>query len=424
MISFYFAYGANMDPDRLIRRSLAGPPCGFANLLPEKIGKGHIKNCKLGFAGHSKTWGGPTATIVPKFGESLQGVLYATTPEQESALACFENADNHQSSHKTHTHKKVLLRVHCEDGKTYDAYSFVSDEEETLRQPTAKYVHAIQKGYNKMIESALVRNYVSQVLTEITKLPKEYFTQIDAAIKNSSFWTKPNHHDDIESGTKGSMQTPAAEALETALQDVMDDLGLDMDVFVSSFDSGDEDYYLSPGHPAYPNRWLIDASWYVSKQRPGRNTIDMQIMPYGDDADPKDVSASGVVNHIAQTVRHELVHYTQMKKQAASKKLSDTDAFEEMLNDPRQIPDEETGTVQDYLRSHIEIDAHAHDAAEDLLASYGREKSMQMLRGKIDPKTPGLPNALAHYFEVLPAGDKTLEKLKSKIYSYIEYMDS
>ena len=106
------------------------------------------------------------------------------------------------------------------------------------------------------------------VLTEISKLPKEYFSKIDAAVLKSNFWKEDNDPESMYSGHYGSLQTPAARALEKSLQGVFDDLGLDMDVLVSSMYSDDENFQLNPGHPAYPNRWLVDARWYVSKKRP------------------------------------------------------------------------------------------------------------------------------------------------------------
>ena len=297
----------------------------------------------------------------------------------------------------------------------------------------------------------LLREYVRGVLLEITKLPQEYFDVIDDAVLASRFWSLPNDDED-DPDAEGTGITPAAAALQDALQQAMNDVGLDIDVVVSSYFTGDPGYMLHPDHPAYPNRWLIDARWYVSKRNPGRNTIDLMLMLGDEDSgfDVADVDPPALVKHITQTVRHELVHYSQMKKQAANKDLDDMSAFQEMLDDPSQIPSDDdpkywevyepTGNVdedgseiinkegykhdvfvRDYLSSHIEIDAHAHDGAEDLLDAYGYEGAMEIIRAEVDIKDPKMPNALTHYFEYLPAGDATLNKFKSKLYSYIQH---
>ena len=159
----------------------------------------------------------------------------------------------------------------------------------------------------------LLREYI-RVLLEGTKLPSEYFTVIDSAITTSQFWTQPNAQEDIDyydSGSGGVMGTPAAEALSEALQKAMEEVGLDIDVLVRSYDTDDlEGLTLHPNHPAWPDRWLIDAKWYVSKQRAGRNTIDIEMMTSEEEDDiGKSLSSGALVRHIAQTIRHELVHY-------------------------------------------------------------------------------------------------------------------
>ena len=264
---------------------------------------------------------------------------------------------------------------------------------------------------------------LSTMLTEMTKLPEEYFTAIDSAVEDSRFWEQPNTLADIDiikSAAGNTLATPAAEALQHALQSVFQKLGLDMDVVVGSHDTEDVDgMTIHPAHPAYPDRWLVDAKWYISKQRPGRNTVDLEMLAAEEEV--SDLDPAALVRHISQTVRHELVHYNQMKKQAKNKGVSDIAAFEEMLDDPKQIPDAETGTMVDYLHSHIEIDAHAHDAAEELLAVYGEDNAMEQLRTGFDMSDPKLPNAVMHYYSVLPASDPTLNKLKGKMYSYMAH---
>lgn len=276
--------------------------------------------------------------------------------------------------------------------------------------------------WEEIVEESKLRSYIQGVLLEVTSLPKEYFDTIDNAISSSKFWEQPNTQDDIDiiqNAAGNSLGTPAAQALAQAIQEAFADLELDIDVAISSHETDDiESYTLHPAHPAYPDRWLIDAKWYVSKQRPGRNTVDMEIMTAEEEL--VDLDPAALVRHIAQTVRHELVHREQMKKQAKNKGLDEPAAFEEMLQDPSQIPT--SGKIEDYLRSHIEIDAHAHDGAEELLAVYGKEKSLDMLRTGFDLSDPKMPNAILHYFEQLPENDPTLDKLRSKLFSQIQGM--
>ena len=282
----------------------------------------------------------------------------------------------------------------------------------------------------QLVKEVMLREFIRKsLLTEISKLPTEYFNKIDTAVKDSRFWEEPNAQDDIDeydSPSGAVMGTPAAESLSRSLHQAMQDVDLDIDILVRSHDTDDlEGMSLHPDHPAWPNRWLIDARWYISKERPGRNTIDLEVMTSEDGDDIGDaLDHLALVRHISQTIRHEIVHYTQMKKQAKNKGLDDTAAFEEMINDPRQVPPRDAEGFEDYLNSHIEIDAHAHDGAEELLAVYGYDGAMNVIRGNVDLDDPKLPNALSHYFEQLPPDSPTLKKLKSKMYAYIQHFDN
>ena len=325
---------------------------------------------------------------------------------------------------------------------------------------SSKDVEAIKRtwlghdAWDEVVKENLIRKYVRSLLVEATQLPQEYFTAIDDAVKASNFWTEPNAQEDIDEYSSSSgraMGTPAAIALSEALHQAMEDVGLDIDILVRSHYTGDMDgMTLHPDHPAWPNRWLVDARWYISEERPGRNTIDIEIMTSEEDDDIlSSLDQAALMRHITQTIRHELVHYEQMKKQADSKELSEMEAFKEMLADPSQVPDrnkpkyweiyEPTGKIdpktkkeiirkegwkhkeytQDYLRSHIEVDAHAHDGAEELLAVYGKEASLDMLRYGFNTADPKMPNAIKHYFKMLPEDDPTLDKFRKKLYTQI-----
>ena len=142
---YYFAYGANMDQSRLHRRSLSGPPCILdTHLNLPMVGRATLPEHKLGFAGRSETWGGPTATLLASPGSHVSGILYLTDPKQEAALSCFENADNHRDAP---THTKIILDVVCEDGNVYRCYSFVHRQKPAAVAPSEKYLEALQSAY-------------------------------------------------------------------------------------------------------------------------------------------------------------------------------------------------------------------------------------------------------------------------------------
>ena len=275
----------------------------------------------------------------------------------------------------------------------------------------------------------LLREYIRKLLlNEVTQLPQEYFDKINRSITSSQFWNEENTQESIdyyEFRAGGSLSSPAAVSLGIALQQSMDDVGLEMDVLVRSHETDDlSGLTLHPKHPAWPNRWLIDASWYVSKERPGRNTIDIELMTSESEDNILTVLDSNtLMRHIAQTVRHEIVHYTQMKKQAKNKGLDDAAAFDEMLSDPKQVPNSNDPDWQKkYLSSHIEIDAHAHDGAEELIAAYNESQIKDILRGKVDLSDRRLPNAILHYYEVLGAKHPATKKFMSKLYTQVERM--
>ena len=287
--------------------------------------------------------------------------------------------------------------------------------------------HRVIKGNSNLVVE--IREF-SDSINEVTRLPKELYTSIDNEIASSGFWKEPNSQDDVdyyESSSGGVLGTPAAERLSEALHAAMSQSGLDIDILVRSHETDDYKMMtLHPEHPAWPNRWLIDAKWYISKQRPGRSTIDIEMMTSEpEDSIDKSLNSSALVRHISQTIRHELVHYEQLKKQAKNKGLSDADAFDEMLKDPNMVP---AGDASDpewkkkYLSSHIEIDAHAHDAAEELLAVYDQEEIMSILRGSVDLSDKKMPNAILHYYEVLGPDHKSTKKFLSKVYTQINLM--
>ena len=88
-----------------------------------------------------------------------------------------------------------------------------------------------------------------------------------------------------------------------------------------------------------------------------------------------------------------------------------------MLADPRQFSD--TGGRGGYLTRHIEVDAFAHEAAEQLLDIYSADEAFQLIKTR-DPKLKGV---VRDYLNVLGDEPAELKKFWSKLYTQIERQD-
>ena len=75
-------------------------------------------------------------------------------------------------------------------------------------------------------------------------------------------------------------------------------------------------------------------------------------------------------------------------------------------------------TREDYLGSRIEIDAYTHQFAEELLQQYGKEKALDILRGKVNLSSLNLSDEFSEYLSNV-AGEKSTRRLKKKLYSHI-----
>ena len=158
---------------------------------------------------------------------------------------------------------------------------------------------------------------------------------------------------------------------------------------------------MRDGDANYPNNWLMGGEFNGPNPSNGKNLIIIELRPLEEDFELSNVNfiPKLLINLISQVVNHEMVHYWQMKKQAKSKGLSDEEAWEELLCDPEQVP---VGASQEdrdeweqrcgrappkdhhgkevYLTRHGEIDAYAHEAAEQLLAQMPPEEIIRHLR--------------------------------------------
>ena len=273
-------------------------------------------------------------------------------------------------------------------------------------------------------------------LKEVTELPKEIFTAFEEEIMKSNFWDEDNDYEDLEfdeDNPKKPPQTPATMALTLAMNKALKRAGLD-DVVGIAESSGD-----------FASSMWSSATIDVAEDG---TPVFMVLMNLWEDFDDFGESAEEAVADISAAFRHELVHLQQLKAQAKSKGVGLEKAFTKMMDDPKQVVDrdskkywevwEPTGKkdkdgkeiinkdgfkselfMKDYLERHIEIDAHAHQAGENLLRKYGEEKALDTISKDIDLDDPSLPDEVKKY-DNYKVDKKKMDKFRSKVYTYIK----
>jgi hypothetical protein len=265
------------------------------------------------------------------------------------------------------------------------------------------------------------REYVN----EVTSLETELKDDILQAIVESQFWRESNYLKDVDiqpdlPGLDNKMGTPATLTLQTSLNQLMDTMGLDI---YFSIESSNEEYVLGPDdeYGGYPNNWMTIGQYRGPYEELGsKHVILIEIRPISTDFILRDLDIDELSRKISTTINHELVHYRQLKKQAAERNITDQEAFREIACDPKQVTDSECRET--YLSLHSEIDAYAHEAAEQLIDTYGAEKALEATR-KMKPvdieKYPEISTVVLDYAEVLKNNPQELNKFRKKLYQQI-----
>ena len=191
----------------------------------------------------------------------------------------------------------------------------------------------------------------------------------------------------------------------------------------------------------YPNNWLTQGQYRGPyEELDGKHVVWLEIRPLKGTYNLDEFDPEAFAQIVSTTLNHELVHYAQLKKQAAAKGISDYEALTQMKCDPEQIdwsdidpdeyrklcgrepPEQEKGR-KTYLTRHIEVDAFAHEAAEHLLDKYSPEEALDAIR-KMNPvdidKYPEISDVVQDYAKVLKDDPKELNKFKKKLYQQIQ----
>ena len=251
------------------------------------------------------------------------------------------------------------------------------------------------------------------------KLPDFLYGELDDVIKNSNFWKYENTEDDIDmASTSGEWhsQTHAAGILEKIIENYLKSNGVTIDVIVVSAEVEDNpklDLPVGPGHRLYPNRIVVGGQQSVSEK--GKFIMYLFMLPVSENFESNDVSPDVVSKFVGNTIRHEIIHASQMEQRRKRQNISRYKA-KERFESEGEIPKSEDRPK--YLGSKMEIDSYGHELAEELLQKYGKDMALDILRGSIPTDDLDLSSQLREYLDNVP-GDAAVMRLKKKIYSHI-----
>ena len=321
----------------------------------------------------------------------------------------------------------------------YDIYQPEPHEEYTAEETILKCMKTGHKGP--------WTQHQLKHMNEVTTLEPEVKQGFRKAIIDSNFWNLPHEEYDVVDSTSlilsdGSYagETPASVALAQYLNATAQELGTDL-LFVVTVEK-DDGYVLREGDANYPNNWLMGGEFNgPNPGQNGKNLIVIELRPLEEDFELSVLDPEQLINLISQVVNHEMVHYWQMKKQAKSKGLSDEEAWEELLCDPEQVP---VGASQEdrdeweqrcgrappkdhhgkevYVTRHGEIDAYAHEAAEQLLSSFDDpDWLLRELRKSSGIRFAAVKSSAVRLFmDTLARDSKEIRKFWTKLYTQIQ----
>lgn len=136
-----FAFGSNMDPEQMQRR------CPSARFR----GVHEIQDHRLTFVGRSRGWGGAVATIEPRRGAKVIGILWQVSKADLEALDGFEGAP--------HVYRRIPCQIRGAGSKVW----IYVHNRPVRGRPSASYVATIRRGFkhagrcSKRLERAVKR---------------------------------------------------------------------------------------------------------------------------------------------------------------------------------------------------------------------------------------------------------------------------
>ena len=264
-----------------------------------------------------------------------------------------------------------------------------------------------------------VREYLMSLgMLSESKLPDMMYKELDDVISSTQFWSLDNDYDmaslEVHKGQQ-AIQTEAAYVLNTALNDYFASKQVPYIIVIESVDPEENDNaVLDPSHRFYPNEVALGGMQTLSPRN--QIMIVVYMATFSDDYDVSDISSSAITKSIARVIRHEAIHGQQLDKRKKKQGVSRASA-KQGYEDEGQILDDDAPRV-DYLKSHIEVDAYAHEIAEELLDYYTYDEALKVLTDKNKAKSSKISDQAKEYLYD-NAGSEFTTKLIKKIYTHL-----
>jgi len=122
----YFAYGANIDPDRMAARVRGA----------RGLGPGHLDGYRLEFTIRDRDWGGGVANIRPQPGGRVWGMLWEAPDKAFAVLETFQGDLSYLL--------RETVSVQC-DGGPVEAFTFRVDRIANFVRPTVLYMSHLRR---------------------------------------------------------------------------------------------------------------------------------------------------------------------------------------------------------------------------------------------------------------------------------------
>lgn len=267
-----------------------------------------------------------------------------------------------------------------------------------------------------------VREYLQSLgmLSESSKLDNLFYSPLEQVIQKSNFWTQNNDYDEADIYRymgEDALQTDAAYELNQALMMFFKENNIPIVLVVESTDpSNNSKTVLHPKHSNYPNKVILGG--FQSLTKSSRILIVLHMATFSDEFNPDDVNSSSISRQVARIIRHEVIHADQLDKRSKNQNISRKKA-KKAYQDQGLVPGPGEDTRTQYLSSHIEIDAYAHEIAEELYDLAGYEGALDILRNKKKVLDYPVSEQTKEYLYDYADEDFSF-KLVKKVYTHLE----